>query len=75
MGEPMRVIRGMIVGAEYELHREGTGTALTRATTISSNLYPSWYWQQFEHWAVASELEYIFSDLARRFSSFASQSH
>jgi hypothetical protein len=61
-------------GAEYELHREGTGTALTRATTISSNLYPSWYWRRFELWGVASEHEYLLSDLARRFSSSASES-
>jgi Polyketide cyclase / dehydrase and lipid transport len=62
-------------GAEYELHREGSGTALTRTTTIGSNLYPAWYWRQFERWGVASEHEYLFSDLARRFSSAASQSH
>jgi hypothetical protein len=62
-------------GAEYELHREGSGTALTRTTAIGSNLYPAWYWQQFERWGVASEHEYLFSDLARRFSPSAPQSH
>jgi hypothetical protein len=61
--------------AEYELHREGIGTALTRTTTINSNLYPAWYWRRFERWGVASEHEYLFSDLARRFSSSESQSH
>jgi hypothetical protein len=62
-------------GAEYELHREGTGTALTRTTTIKSNLYPVWYWRPFERWGVASEHEYLFSDLAQRFSPVASPSH
>jgi hypothetical protein len=55
-------------GAEYELHGEGSGTSLTRTTTINSNLYPSWYWRPLERWGVASEHEYLFSDLARRFS-------
>jgi hypothetical protein len=61
-------------GAEYEIHRQGAGTVLTRATTISSNLYPSWYWRRFELWGVASEHAYLLSDLARRFSSSASES-
>ena len=62
-------------GAEYELHREGSGTALTRTTTISSNLYPAWYWRRFERWGVESEHEYLFSDLTRRFSSTVSERH
>jgi hypothetical protein len=53
--------------AEYELRRDNGETVLTRTTTITSNLYPVWYWHPFERWGVASEHEYIFGDLARRF--------
>jgi Polyketide cyclase / dehydrase and lipid transport len=52
--------------ARYELHRDGSETVLTRTTTVSSNLYPVWYWRPFERWGVTSEHEYIFRDLARR---------
>jgi hypothetical protein len=54
--------------AEYELRRDGSGTVLTRTTTIISNLYPAWYWRTLERWGVSSEHGYIFSDLARRLS-------
>ena len=57
--------------ARYELHREGNETVLTRTTKITSNLYPAMYWRPFERWGVASEHEYIFSDLARRLSGAA----
>jgi len=57
--------------ARYELHRDGGETVLTRTTTITSNLYPVWYWRPFERWGVASEHEYIFRDLARRLSPTA----
>jgi hypothetical protein len=62
-------------GAEYELHPEGGRTALARTTTIVSNLYPEWYWRRFERWGVESEHEYLFSDLAPRFSSRCSPWH
>ncbi|HXN74687.1 MAG TPA: hypothetical protein VN861_19230 [Candidatus Acidoferrales bacterium] len=52
--------------ARYELQRDGSGTILTRSTTIISNLYPAWYWRPLERWGVNSEHGYIFSDLARR---------
>jgi hypothetical protein len=52
--------------ATYTLQQDGSGTILTRNTTIISNLYPAWYWRPFERWGVSSEHNYIFSDLARR---------
>lgn len=52
--------------ARYELQRDGSGTILTRSTTIISNLHPAWYWRPLERWGVNSEHGYIFSDLARR---------
>jgi hypothetical protein len=52
--------------ATYTLQQDGSGTILTRSTTIISNLYPAWYWRPFERWGVSSEHSYIFSDLARR---------
>lgn len=52
--------------AEYDLRAEGNGTTLTRLTTITSNLYPAWYWRPFERWGVASEHEYVFRDLVLR---------
>jgi len=54
-------------GAEYDLAAVGSGTLLTRVTIIRSNLEPAWYWARFEKWGVASEHEYLFSDLANRF--------
>ena len=59
--------------ARYELNREGGETVLTRTTTITSNLYPAWYWRPFERWGVTSEHQYIFGDLALRFSHIVSQ--
>lgn len=59
--------------AKYELRRDDGGTVLTRTTTITSNLYPVWYWRPFERWGVASEHDYIFGDLARRLPQPASQ--
>jgi hypothetical protein len=55
--------------AEYELKGDGGGTVITRVTTIRSNLNPAWYWAPFESWGVESEHQYIFSDLASRFSA------
>jgi hypothetical protein len=54
-------------GAQYDLQADATGTTITRVTTIRSNLRPAWYWARFEIWGVASEHEYLFSDLAQRF--------
>jgi len=54
--------------AAYELERVERGTAITRTTTITSHLYPVWYWRYFERLGVATEHEYILSDLAVRIS-------
>lgn len=50
--------------ADYWLQPEGTGTRLTRTTTISSHLFPVWYWRPLEHWGVSSEHRYILEDAA-----------
>jgi Polyketide cyclase / dehydrase and lipid transport len=55
-------------GAEYDLTVDAGGTLITRTTTIRSTLGPAWYWAPFERWGVESEHEYLFSDLAKRFS-------
>jgi hypothetical protein len=52
--------------AAYELHQDGNGTLLTRTTTITSHLYPVWYWRYFERLGVASEHDYILRELAQR---------
>ncbi len=52
--------------ARYELHPDGNETVLARTTTVTSYLYPVWYWQPFEIWGVSSEHKYVFEDLARR---------
>ncbi len=62
--------------ARYDLKRDGGGeTVLTRTTTITSNLYPAWYWRPFERWGVRSEHDYIFNDLARRLPQVTSPEH
>jgi len=55
-------------GAEYDLRADATGTTITRTTTIRSTLRPAWYWAPFETWGVQSEHQYLFRDLAGRFS-------
>jgi hypothetical protein len=52
--------------AAYELHQEGSGTRLTRTTTITSHLYPVWYWRYFERLGVSSEHDYLLRDLSNR---------
>jgi hypothetical protein len=52
--------------AAYELHAEGSGTQLTRTTTITSHLYPVWYWRYFERLGVSSEHDYLLQDLSNR---------
>ena len=52
--------------ADYELHAEGSGTRLTRTTTITSHLYPVWYWRYFERLGVSSEHSYLLRDLSNR---------
>ncbi len=54
------------VDASYEFIPQGNKTLVVRMTTISSRLYPHWYWRQFEEYGVQSEHEYILSDLVRR---------
>jgi hypothetical protein len=50
--------------AEYRLEPQGQNTLLTRTTTISSHLHPSWYWRVFERLGVESEHNYILRDVA-----------
>lgn len=54
------------VEAGYDFVPEGTNTLVIRKTTISSKLYPRWYWRLFESWGVQSEHEYVLNDLKRR---------
>lgn len=48
--------------ADYWLQAEGSGTRLTRTTTVSSRLYPAWYWRPLERWGIDSEHRYILED-------------
>lgn len=52
--------------AAYRLEPNGGMTLLTRTTTVTSHLHPSWYWRPFERLGVESEHSYILRDLARR---------
>ena len=52
--------------ADYWLQPEGNGTRLTRTTSISSHLYPVWYWRTLERWGVSSEHRYILQDAVIR---------
>jgi hypothetical protein len=55
--------------AEYTLEPDHGGTRLSRSTTITSGLSPSWYWEPLERWGVSSEHEYLFHDVERKVSS------
>lgn len=53
--------------ASYELRDAGNGeTEVSRITTISSNLRPSWYWRPLEHLGVHAEHDYLLQDVKRR---------
>jgi hypothetical protein len=52
--------------AEYHLQANWHMTLLTRTTTISSQLHPSWYWRRFERLGVESEHNYILRDIVLR---------
>lgn len=52
--------------AGYELVEVAGQTRLTRYTTISSRLYPRWYWRPLERWGVTSEHDYVMSNIARQ---------
>jgi hypothetical protein len=54
--------------AEYQLQANGAGTLLTRTTTVSSRLHPSWYWRPFERLGIESEHSYILRDVALKAS-------
>jgi hypothetical protein len=54
------------VDASWEFMPQGDKTLAVRTTTISSRLYPRWYWRQFEEYGVRSEHEYVLTDLVRR---------
>jgi len=47
--------------ASYEMHQEGDNTVVTRETTITSRLYPAWYWRPLEKFGVESEHDYLFN--------------
>ena len=52
--------------AEYRLELHGQSIALTRTTTVTSNLRPAWYWRGFEWLGVQSEHRYILRDVVLR---------
>lgn len=52
--------------AFYEVTQDGDDTMLTRTTTISSHLYPVWYWRYFERLGVAAEHDYILRNVQQR---------
>lgn len=54
------------VSAGYDFIPDGGNTVVIRKTTISSRLYPRWYWRMFEEWGVQSEHEFVLTDLQRR---------
>lgn len=54
------------VEAGYDFIPDSEGTIVVRKTTISSGLYPRWYWRMFEEWGVQSEHSYVLADLKRR---------
>jgi hypothetical protein len=54
------------VDARYQLQPDGDGTLVTRTTTISSHLYPAWYWRPLERLGVASEHKYLLQEVANR---------
>jgi hypothetical protein len=53
------------IDASYELSAVGRQTRIVRHTTIGTRLYPRWYWRPLERWGVASEHEFVFSNLQR----------
>jgi hypothetical protein len=52
--------------AAYYLEAQGNTTLLTRTTTISSHLYPVWYWEPVERLGVESEHKYLLQNVERR---------
>jgi hypothetical protein len=52
--------------AEYRLELHGQSTALTRTTTVTSYLHPTWYWRGLERLGVESEHCYILQDVVQR---------
>jgi Polyketide cyclase / dehydrase and lipid transport len=47
------------VDASYDLSETDAGTLVERRTTITSRLYPRWYWRPLEAWGVESEQQYV----------------
>ena len=54
------------IEAGYDFIPDGDKTIVVRKTTISSRLFPRWYWRNFESWGVQSEHEYVLADLKHR---------
>jgi hypothetical protein len=57
--------------AEYRLESKGRTTVVTRTTTITSHLRPSWYWSPLERLGIQSEHRYILQDLVLRAGQLA----
>jgi hypothetical protein len=52
--------------AAYMLEPQGAQIVLTRTTTITSRLYPAWYWRRFEQMGIESEHRYILNNIAAK---------
>jgi hypothetical protein len=52
--------------AAFKLRQEGARTVLTRETTITSRLYPAWYWRPLEKLGVTTEHTYLFDSIIQR---------
>jgi hypothetical protein len=54
------------VDASYDFIPQGDATIVVRRTTISSRLYPAWYWRRFEQMGVQAEHDYLYSTLKKK---------
>ena len=55
--------------AVYQLKPSGEGTIVHRTTTITSHLYPAWYWRGLERWGVRTEHRYLFEGVRKTLGS------
>ncbi|MBI3551104.1 MAG: hypothetical protein HY077_01185 [Elusimicrobia bacterium] len=53
------------VAADYALRQEGSRTVVSRTTSVSSRLYPAWYWSPLERWGIDTEHRYLFESVSR----------
>ncbi|MBI3651677.1 MAG: hypothetical protein HY231_11725 [Acidobacteria bacterium] len=61
------------VDASYDFIPQGDSTLVIRRTTISSKLYPAWYWRRFEHMGVKAEHDYLYSTLKKKVEELSQQ--